>query len=131
VRCHHAGVRLTWQRCSLVICRNGAYAAAMVDGAHQFHGSSACRSWFLVMFERHGYGERLITWFKATGHAKRPCMPPSSPTCAAQVCCSTLTPKLDSPRAYPHFARQRPPGADIDAEEAPTRPPTKIKVDRN
>ena len=71
MRCHHAGVRLTWQRCSLVICRNGDYAAAMVDGAHQFHGSSACRSWFLVMFERHGYGERLITWFKATGHADR------------------------------------------------------------
>ena len=43
-RYHHGCIWLTRQRSGTVNCRRGDYAAAMVAGERQFHGSSAFRS---------------------------------------------------------------------------------------
>ena len=47
-RYHHGCTWLTWRRDGTVNCRSGDYAAAMVAGGRQFHGSSAFRSRFLA-----------------------------------------------------------------------------------
>jgi hypothetical protein len=47
-RYHHGCIWLTQQRGGTVNCRSGDYAAAMVAGERQFHGSSAFRSRLLV-----------------------------------------------------------------------------------
>jgi len=47
-RYQHGCIWLTQQRGGTVNCRSGDYAAAMVAGERQFHGSSAFRSRLLV-----------------------------------------------------------------------------------